>query len=126
MNSEAIGLGNMVLLFVLPFFILIFLKKPIDRHFKKHRSTIRLIDLLVPYLMVGIHIFTLTLNETTWIPYILILTFVIGIALTIYIVYSRRELSYRRFFRVWWRMVFLIALLFFIGSGGCMLAAFII
>lgn len=125
MNEEVGYLIKMGILFVLPFLILFFFKNPVNRHFRRNKSNIRIIDLVVPYFVVGIHIFSLTYSEESWIPYFLLFIFFAGIVLLFFFVFKLRALQYIRFFRVWWRTVFLISLLFFVGAGAFFLITLI-
>lgn len=114
------GIGYIIkmgILFLLPFLILLLFKRPVNRHFRRRKKSIRIVDLVVPYFIVGIHIFSRAYSGHTWLPYFLLLIFSLGIILTLVFVFKLNKLEYGHFFRVWWRFIFLCSIILFVATG---------
>lgn len=114
------GIGYIIkmgILFLLPFLILLLFKRPVNQHFRRRKKTIRIVDLVVPYFIVGTHIFSRAYSGYTWLPYLLLLIFSLGIFLTLFFVFKLNKLEYGHFFRVWWRIIFLCSILLFVITG---------
>lgn len=104
-----------IVLFLLPIALFVFCNKKINRHFMKQQLTVKLADLLVPYLIVGIHI----ISSLTWgrsiFPFFLIFIFTLAIILLLYLAVKKGEILYHKFFKSWWRFVFLSSILTYYG-----------
>ena len=98
-------------LYLLPIAILLLFNKSINRHFKKQQLEIKLPDLMVPYLMLGIQILSkLTINFSIF-PYFLIFIFSLGMIILVITAYKKGEIIYKRFFKTYWRFIFLSSIL---------------
>ena len=106
---------EMIIIYILPILLLLLLKKPIDHQFKKARSRIRMVDLIVPYLMVGIHLISQLIFGISWLPYFLIIIFIMAILLLFYFAYKKGEILYKPFLRSWWRFIFLLSFVAYHG-----------
>lgn len=104
-----------IVLYLLPLMVFFFFRKSIDRHFKKAHTRIKLADLMVPYLLVGIHILSQLAFHFTIFPYFLIFIFSLAIGLLFYFAFKKGEILYRSFFKSWWRFVFLSAMTTYYG-----------
>lgn len=78
------------------------------------RFRIKAVDLSVPFLLFGIHQLSNLSFQFSIFPYFLLTLFLLGIALAILHAYFFEEIDYRRFFKMYWRSVFLLALLLYI------------
>ncbi len=96
-------------LYLMPILLLYFFSKGINRHFKNQQLKIKLADLLVPYLMIGIQILSIQTFKISFIPYFLILIFSLGIIIALLIAYKKGEIIYSRFFKTYWRFVFIFS-----------------
>ena len=95
----------------MPIFLLYFFSKGVNRHFKNQQLKIKLADLLVPYLMIGIQILSIQTFEVSIFPYFLILIFSLGIIIAVLIAYKKGEIIYSRFFKTYSRFVFMFSFL---------------
>ncbi|MEG0553112.1 MAG: DUF3397 domain-containing protein [Carnobacterium sp.] len=100
-----------ITLYLMPIFLLYFFSKGVNRHFKNQQLKIKLADLLVPYLMIGIQILSIQTFEVSIFPYFLILIFSLGIIIAVLIAYKKGEIIYSRFFKTYWRFVFMFSFL---------------
>lgn len=107
--------------FLLPVLILILFSQGIQKHLLSRRIHLKTADLLVPFLLVGIHLFSLSLWEMNIVLYFLLFLFSFGIFLAFYIFYKKKELYYVSFFRTWWRFVFLFSMLLFYSTGSLLI-----
>lgn len=99
----------------LPILLFVFFNQKINRHFMKQQRTVKMADLLVPYLLVGIHIISSITFGQTLFPYFLIFVFMLAIILLVYLAVKKGEILYSKFFKSWWRFVFLSSIIFFYG-----------
>jgi hypothetical protein len=89
-----------------------------DKEFKAIGLRVKAIDLLTPYIVFAIHVFSIFAFGFSLFPYMILLYSIIGISLGSFYVFKKKELYYRKFFRIWWRYVFLISLILHIIIGG--------
>lgn len=68
-------------------------------------------DLAVPFLLYGIHKLSAATFGTTIFPYFLISLLSLGIGLAFFHAYFYAEIKYGRFFKMYWRSVYLLSLL---------------
>ncbi|ANK59749.1 hypothetical protein BSQ39_08930 [Loigolactobacillus backii] len=82
------------------------------------RVRINPIDLMTPFLLIACdRAIKLQLNYTAT-SLIVILVMLVGIFAAIFLAIQRGEIIYRTFFKLWWRLVFILG---FIGYLGCLL-----
>ena len=104
-----------MVLFLLPIVLFVLCNKKINRHFMKQQLTVKMADLLVPYLIVGIHVISsLTLGISLF-PYFLIFIFSLAIVLLVYLAVKKGEILYHKFLKSWWRFVFLSSFITYYG-----------
>lgn len=104
-----------VVLFLLPIVLFVLCNKKINRHFMKQQLTVKMADLLVPYLIVGIHVISLVTLGVSIFPYFLIFIFSLAIILLLYLAVKKGEILYHKFFKSWWRFVFLSSIITYYG-----------
>ena len=83
-----------IVLFLVPILLFLLFNKKINRHFRRQRLTLKLADLLVPYLIVGIHILSMLTLGMTVFPYFLIFIFSLAIVLLLYLAVKKGEILY--------------------------------
>ncbi len=99
-----------------PFVTLVF-SKWIDRQFRLLRLSIKVVDLIIPYMILMLFIISQLFLVINIVPYVFIVISVLGILLASYFAFYKRELHLYLFFRMWWRLVFVTCLLAYIGAG---------
>ncbi|HIY58292.1 MAG TPA: DUF3397 domain-containing protein [Candidatus Tetragenococcus pullicola] len=80
----------------------------------KKRFHLKAADFATVLLLFGIHKLSVITLGTTIFPYFLITLFLLGIGLTFFQAYFYDELDFRRFFKMYWRSVFLLSLALYI------------
>lgn len=95
-----------ILLFAANFIVKMF---SLDSRFK-----IKSVDLSVPFLLIGMHEISSNINQNSIVPYALITIFLAGMIIAIVHLYYYREIRYRRYFKMYWRVVFLLTLFLYI------------
>ncbi|GLB47029.1 hypothetical protein WR164_10080 [Philodulcilactobacillus myokoensis] len=83
--------------------ILSILKKIISKK-SKFIYSIRLMDLLPPFLLYFIYRLTLNVHGYSIMPYIVIVWMLIGIGLTIYEGYFQKDINLKLFYKIFWRI----------------------
>ena len=115
MDSGTSLIIGKVILFGLPIILLILFSKTVQRHFKKQNSTIILPDLLVPFLILGIHILSELTYGFSLFPYFLIFIFSLGIIILLIVAAKKGEILYRSFFKTYWRFFFISSIITYYG-----------
>ncbi|MCC5895110.1 MAG: DUF3397 family protein [Alkalibacterium sp.] len=106
----------LILFYISPFVILFFSKK-LNAQFKQVNVPIKVVDLLIPYLLILIYAFGRMYLNLNLIPYIIIILSILGIVLASYDTFVKHALTVYFFFRLWWRYVFLILMVNYIAIG---------
>lgn len=70
-------------------------------------------DLAVPFLIIGVHQLSKISFQYSIFPYFLITLLLLGIVLAVYQAYFFEEILYRRFFKMYWRLVFLLMIILY-------------
>ncbi|MGO1453733.1 MAG: DUF3397 family protein [Alkalibacterium gilvum] len=99
-----------------PFIILLF-SGFVSKQFKRLRLSIKLVDLIIPYMFLLLFIMSHLYLPINLIPYIAIIISLIAISLATYLAFYKKELSIYMFIRIWWRIVFIVCLVAYIGAG---------
>lgn len=115
MDSGVSLLIGKIILYCLPIILLLLFSKAIQRHFKKQNSAIKLPDLLIPFLVLGIHILSELTYDFSLLPYFLIFIFSLGIIILLSIAVKKGEILYKSFFKTYWRFVFISAIVVYYG-----------
>lgn len=115
MNTNALDVWGM-LFYTIPFIILIFSKR-INRQFKMLHLSVKVVDLLIPYMFLYIYVLGSIYLGINTIPYLVIVISVVAIILATYYAFWTKTLKIYIFLRMWWRYVFLILLTIYIILG---------
>lgn len=98
-----------ILWYVFPIIVLFASNFLVTTFHLKQRFKIKVPDITVPFLFVGIHEISKYMNPTSYLPYVLLTILILGMIVVIYQARRHREIFYRRFIKVFWRMAFLIS-----------------
>lgn len=92
--------------YIMPIVILIiwmaltFLKKNFAKYWPKR---LRIIDIMMLVLLLGIHGLSVTLKGLSLLPFLAFAASAFGLVLTVYLVYTEDDFRVRRFFVIYWR-----------------------
>ncbi len=92
--------------YIMPIVILIiwmalaFLKKNFAKYWPKR---LRIIDIMMLVLLLGIHVLSVTLTGLSLLPFLAFAASAFGLVLTVYLVYTEDDFRVRRFFVIYWR-----------------------
>ena len=92
--------------YIMPIVILIiwmaltFLKKNFAKYWPKR---LRIIDIMMLVLLLGIHGLSVTLTGLSLLPFLAFAASTFGLVLTVYLVYTEDYFRVRRFFVIYWR-----------------------
>ncbi|AOF49406.1 DUF3397 domain-containing protein [Tetragenococcus halophilus] len=100
--------------YIFPVIVLFASKLCISVFSLNKRFRLKATDIAVPFLLFGIHQLSTLSSQFSIFPYFLITLLLLGIALAIFQAYFFEEIVYRRFFKMYWRSVFLFALVLYI------------
>lgn len=106
----------LVILFIVPFVVIYFHKK-INYQLRMQNAPFKTPDLLNIYLIFGIHWFSRIAFSRTWIVFLSFIMAMIGIVMVINYLRKNKDIIYSRFFRIWWRAVFLVAFVMYLVTG---------
>ncbi|BDI02154.1 hypothetical protein LmYK1_13940 [Ligilactobacillus murinus] len=101
--------------YIMPIVILIiwmaltFLKKNFAKYWPKR---LRIIDIMMLVLLLGIHGLSVTLTGLSLLPFLAFAASAFGLVLTVYLVYTEDDFRVRRFFVIYWRTldIFIVGL----------------
>ncbi|WP_265455390.1 DUF3397 domain-containing protein [Enterococcus sp. HY326] len=71
-------------------------------------------DLAIPFLFVGLHEISRTVYGHSILPYFMIAVLILGIGVALFHAHYYREIMYGRFFKMFWRLVFLLTMVLYI------------
>lgn len=92
--------------YIMPIVILIiwmaltFLKKNFAKYWPKR---LRIIDIMMLVLLLGIHGLSVTLTGLSLLPFLAFAASAFGLVLTVYLVYTEDDFRVHRFFVIYWR-----------------------
>lgn len=98
--------------------IMLLLSRKFRPSFQVLPGSLRMVDLLTPYLLLSVSIQTHLANIAPAHLYFYILLSVFGILYASYLAFSKRILVISNFFRTWWRYTFIFALAYHVFVGG--------
>ncbi len=117
--------------YIMPIVILIiwmaltFLKKNFAKYWPKR---LRIIDIMMLVVLLGIHGLSVTLTGLSLLPFLAFAASAFGLVLTVYLVYTEDDFRVRRFFVIYWRTLdifivgmYIILLLIEIASFLCIM-----
>lgn len=100
-----------ILFFILPVVLLWLVPRLLNIRIIVRGAVIKTPDLLVPFLMVGIHVLSTLFFHQSWLPYFVIFILSFGIVVVSIMAYRKGEILFSRFFKVFWRFSFIFAFL---------------
>jgi hypothetical protein len=77
----------------------------------KQRFNLKTPDITVPFLIVGMHEISNIISSFSILPYFLLTILLLGISVVVFQAYRYREIMYGRFFKMFWRLTFLLSVL---------------
>lgn len=77
------------------------------------KFNIKLPDIMTPFLLMGIQALSINSFQTSILPYLLIMMLLLGIAVALSHAYYFGDLQYSRFFKIFWRIVFLFSVVIY-------------
>ena len=82
----------------------------------KQRFNLKTPDITVPFLIVGMHEISKSISTFSILPYFLLSILLLGISVVVFQAYRYREIMYGRFFKMFWRLTFLLSVLVYFIS----------
>lgn len=101
----------MLLWYVFPVAVLFAANFIISRLALAERYKIKSPDISIPFLLIGLHVLSKDTYNQSIIPYMFISILLLGICVALFQAYYYGELIYGRFFKMFWRLNFLLVLL---------------
>ncbi|MDT2596822.1 DUF3397 domain-containing protein [Enterococcus dongliensis] len=80
----------------------------------KQRFNLKTPDITVPFLIVGMHEISKSISTFSILPYFLLTILLLGIGVVVFQAYRYRDIMYGRFFKMFWRLTFLLAVLIYL------------
>ena len=77
----------------------------------KQRFNLKTPDITIPFLIVGMHEISKSISTFSILPYFLLTILLLGISVVVFQAYRYREIMYGRFFKMFWRLTFLLSFL---------------
>ncbi|WEG73852.1 DUF3397 domain-containing protein [Vagococcus intermedius] len=77
--------------------------------FKRH--SIIATDLATPFLLMSIHVISVDTYQKSAVPYVIIIILLMGVGVSLSHAYYYGDIQYERFFKTFWRIIFLVMLL---------------
>lgn len=106
----------LLLLFIIPF-VVIYFNQYINRQFKQVNLPIKTPDILTIYQIFAIHWFSQIAFGRTWLVFLALLLAIAGLGMVAYYLSKDIAIYYGRFFRIWWRLAFLVTFVLYLISG---------
>ncbi|MBL1223803.1 DUF3397 domain-containing protein [Enterococcus sp. BWR-S5] len=101
----------MLLWYVFPVAVLFAANFIVSRLALAERYKVKSPDIAIPFLLIGLHVLSKDTYGQTIIPYMFISILLLGICVALFQAYYYGELIYGRFFKMFWRLNFLLVLL---------------
>ncbi|MDT2834857.1 DUF3397 domain-containing protein [Vagococcus carniphilus] len=70
-------------------------------------------DIATPFLLVGIHYLSKMTFDESFLPYTLLIVLLVSMLIAVFQAYQFKEIKYKRYLKMVWRIVFLITLLIY-------------
>ena len=94
--------------------VLLFLSSVIVKKMNmSHKYGIKAPDLATPFLLLGIHHLSKATFEESFLPYTLLIVLLVSMLIAVFQAYQFKEIRYKRYFKMVWRVTFLITLLIY-------------
>lgn len=78
------------------------------------RYGIKAPDISIPFFLIGIHYVSVGTFDESFLPYVFLMIFLVGMIVAVFQTYHFKEINYRRYFKMFWRIIFLVTLLVYI------------
>ena len=99
--------------YIAPVLFLLILKSLIRKRLIIRHVAIKPPDVLVPFLLIGIHILSERTLKFSLLPYFAIFMLSLGIVIVCLMAYKKGEILFSRFFKTFWRFLFLFSFLMY-------------
>lgn len=70
-------------------------------------------DIATPFLLVGIHFLSKSTFDESFLPYTLLIVLLVSMLIAVFQAYQFKEIRYKRYLKMVWRVTFLITLLIY-------------
>jgi hypothetical protein len=80
----------------------------------KQRFKIKAPDISIPFLFLGLHVLSKDSYNQSIVPYVIISVLLLGIGVALFQAYYYGEILYGRYFKMFWRVTFLLTLLLYV------------
>lgn len=71
-------------------------------------------DIATPFLLIGIHYISKWTFGESFMPYVLLMVLLIGMLVAVFQAYEFKEIKYKRYFKMLWRISFLLIFLIYV------------
>lgn len=101
---------SLIFWYVFPLVVIFLMRLLVSLFSLNRRFSIKTPDLAVPFLLFGIHRLSILIFKESLFPYLVITLSLLGIGIAFFQAYFYEEIEFPRFFKMYWRSVFLFAL----------------
>ncbi|MGI6155019.1 MAG: DUF3397 domain-containing protein [Enterococcus sp.] len=101
---------SLIFWYVFPLVVIFLMRLLVSLFSLDRRFSIKTPDLAVPFLLFGIHRLSILIFKESLFPYLVITLSLLGIGIAFFQAYFYEEIEFPRFFKMYWRSVFLFAL----------------
>lgn len=101
---------SLIFWYVFPLVVIFLMRLLVSLFSLNRRFSIKTPDLAVPFLLFGIHRLSFLIFKESLFPYLVITLSLLGIGIAFFQAYFYEEIEFPRFFKMYWRSVFLFAL----------------
>lgn len=101
---------SLIFWYVFPLVVIFLMRLLVSLFSLDRRFSIKTPDLAVPFLLFGIHRLSFLIFKESLFPYLVITLSLLGIGIAFFQAYFYEEIEFPRFFKMYWRSVFLFAL----------------
>lgn len=78
------------------------------------RYKVKAPDITIPFLLLGLNELSKNTYEKSIVPYLIISILLLGIGVAVFQAYYYGEIMYSRYFKMFWRLVFLLSMILYI------------
>ena len=94
--------------------ILLFLSSMFVKKLKiSEKLGIKAPDVATPFLLIGIHFLSKSTFDESFLPYTLLIVLLVSMLIAVFQAYQFKEIRYKRYLKMVWRVTFLITLLIY-------------
>lgn len=99
--------------FVFPVVLLIISSVSVKKTKINIKYGVKAPDIATPFLLIGIHNLSRTTFQESFLPYTLLIVLLVSMLIAVFQAYQFKEIRYKRYFKMVWRVTFLITLLIY-------------